>query len=181
MDVATDLPIAWEVATAKDSEHGYAIPLIDKAKARGFDVQTAIMDKGYDGDPIHQWAMTRGVTPVIALKETETVKRGLAEPPHCAHGAWTFAGADHKRQATKWRCPTGECQPGSIWVKADRLHPLFPRESERHKALYRKRAASNASSAASSTSGACFRSACAAPTAFSFTPTSRVSRSSPAR
>jgi hypothetical protein len=66
--------------------------------------------------------MERGVAPVIALRETSKVKRGAAEPPHCAHGAWTFAGADYQRQATKWRCPTGECQPASTWVKADRLH-----------------------------------------------------------
>ncbi len=31
----------------------------------------------------------------------------------CRHGVWTFAGADFKRRATKWRCPTGECQPAS--------------------------------------------------------------------
>jgi hypothetical protein len=26
----------------------------------------------------------------------------------CEHGTWTFAGADRKRDATKWRCPTGD-------------------------------------------------------------------------
>jgi len=81
------------------------------------------------------------LSPIIALKETEKVKRGLAEPPHCVHGDWTFAGADYKRKATKWRCPTGECQPGSMWRKADRLNPLVPRDSERFKKLYRQRSA----------------------------------------
>jgi hypothetical protein len=38
------------------------------------------------------------------------------------NGTWTFAEADFKRRATKWRCPTGECQPKSRWIKADRLH-----------------------------------------------------------
>jgi hypothetical protein len=33
------------------------------------------------------------------------------------------------------------CTPRSIWVKADRLHPLIPRETERWKKLYRGRAA----------------------------------------
>ncbi|MDQ2761129.1 MAG: transposase [Actinomycetota bacterium] len=29
--------------------------------------------------------------------------------------------------------------PAGVWGKADRLHPRIPRESKRHKALYRKR------------------------------------------
>jgi Transposase DDE domain len=49
--------------------------------------------------------------------------------------------APPQRKATKWRCPTGECKPASVWVKADRLHPLIPRESERGKKLYRSRGA----------------------------------------
>jgi transposase len=139
--VATGLPLAWKVATAKDSEQTFALGLIDKIKTRGFRVQTAIMDKGYDGDPMHFWCMQRGISPIIALKETATVRRGAAKPPHCAHGEWTFAGADYKRRATKWRCATGECEPASVWVKADRLHPLIPRESKRFKDLYRSRSA----------------------------------------
>ena len=49
-------------------------------------------------------------------------------------------GADFKRGASKWRCPTGECRPASRWVKADRLHPLIPRETLRWRKLYRGRA-----------------------------------------
>jgi IS5 family transposase len=139
VDVATDLPLAWTVQTAKASEHNFALPLIDKAKARGFDVRTAIMDKGYDGQPIHRGCVQRGIAGVIALKETGAVKRGLAEPPHCVHGDWTFAGADYHRGATKWRCPTGECEPKSFWMPADRYHPLIPRDSKRFRDLYRQR------------------------------------------
>ena len=51
------------------------------------------------------------------------------------------AGSDPSRGASKWRCPTGECRPGSTWIKADRLHPLIPRESERSRRLYRSRGA----------------------------------------
>jgi hypothetical protein len=76
-----------------------------------------------------------------SLRWSAVQAQKMAEPPHCAHGEWTFAGADYKRRATKWRCPTGECQPGSMWVKADRLHPLVPRESKRFKDLYRSRSA----------------------------------------
>src|SRR3954464_7308024 len=85
--------------------------------------------------------MDRGICPVTPLRETPTVARGEHKPPSCEHGEWTFAGADYKRKATKWRCPTGECQPKSVWVKSGRLHPLVPRETDRFYRLYRKRAA----------------------------------------
>ena len=62
-------------------------------------------------------------------------------PAECEHGTWTFAGGDPSRGASKWRCPTGDCKPGSRWINADRLHPLIPRETKRWKALYRGRAA----------------------------------------
>jgi hypothetical protein len=75
------------------------------------------------------------------LRETVAVKRGEHKPPTCEHGTWRFAGSDSKRGASKWRCPTGECRPASRWVKADRLHPLIPRESPRWRKLYSGRAA----------------------------------------
>ena len=37
--------------------------------------------------------------------------------------------------------PSGECKPASAWIKADRLHPLIPRETPRFTASYRRRAA----------------------------------------
>jgi transposase len=85
------------------------------------------MDKGYDARHIYEGCEDRDVRPVI--------------PPTCEHGAWTFAGADYSRKATKWRCPTGECAPASVWIKAERMFPLIPRETLRWTALYRRRAA----------------------------------------
>ena len=141
MDVATGLPLAWEVHTASKSEVPVAKDLMDAALKRGFNVSVGIMDKGCDGQPLHDECMRRGIAPVIALKETEGVKKGGAEPPHCVHGDWKFAGADYKRKATKWRCPTGECTAKSMWLRADRMHPLIPRGSDRFKKLYRQRSA----------------------------------------
>jgi Transposase DDE domain len=141
VDTLTGLPLAWTVETASVAEANFALPLIDAVKAGGFAVKTAIMDKGYDTGPIHDGCMDRDVCPVTALIESPRVKRGEHKPPSCEHGTWTFAGADFKRKATKWRCPTGECQPASTWVKADRLHPLIPRETERSRKLYHSRAA----------------------------------------
>jgi hypothetical protein len=139
--VATGLPLAWTVETAKDAETNFALGLIDAVRERGFNVATAIMDKGYDNGPIHDGCMDRGISPVTPLRQTPAVKRGDHKPRVCEHGEWTFAGTDYKRQATKWRCPTGECKPASTWVKADRLHPLIPRHTARSSALYKSRGA----------------------------------------
>ncbi|PZR67317.1 MAG: hypothetical protein DLM63_06695 [Solirubrobacterales bacterium] len=141
VDVATDLPLAWTVQPAKESEHNFARMLVTKTMRHGFNPRTLIADKGYDGDPLQRWCMDEGIAPVIALKDTATVRRGGTETPCCEHGQWVFSGADYKRKATKWRCPTGVCTPASVWIKADRLHPLIPRESKRFKDLYRSRGA----------------------------------------
>jgi len=136
----TDLPLAWTVETAKKNEVATVAPLLDKLHGIGIDPETCAMDKGYDGATAHDACATRGIAPVIPLKNTPAVKRGEHKPPCCEHGEWTFAGADRKRNATKWRCPTGECKPASVWIKADRLHPLIPYKAERWKKLYRRRA-----------------------------------------
>jgi hypothetical protein len=137
----TGLPLAWTVETASAAETNFALGLIDAVKARGFNVATAIMDKGYDNGSIHDGCMDRGICPVTPLRQTPAVVRGDHKPHVCEHGEWTFAGTDYKRKATKWCCPTGECVPASVWVKADRLHPLIPRHTKRSKALYSSRGA----------------------------------------
>ena len=43
---ATDLPVAWNVRTARDNECIHALPLIDRARERGSAVETCAMDKG---------------------------------------------------------------------------------------------------------------------------------------
>lgn len=135
----TDLPITWEVATARDHEARYAEPLLEALAARGFAPDSCVMDKGYDTEPIHTACEARNMRPIIPLKETGLVKQGKHLPPTCEHGVWTFAGADFKRKRAKWRCPTAECEPKAVWRKASRLHPLIPRESKRFGDLYRGR------------------------------------------
>src|SRR5438093_6668824 len=137
----TGLPLAWKVETGRAHEASFALPLVDAARARGFDVATCAMDKGYDQPPIYNACAERGTIPIIPLRETPAVKRGEHKPPTCEHGEWRFAGSDFNRNASKWRCPTGECKPASRWIKADRLHPLIPRESPRWWKLYKGRGA----------------------------------------
>ena len=136
----TDLPLAWSVETARDHETLSVAPLLDKLHALGVDPETCALDKGYDNNRVYADCSERGIVPVIPLRQTPDVKKGKDKPPVCEHGEWRFAGADRTREATKWRCPTGECKPASVWVKADRLHPLIPRETLRWKGLYRSRA-----------------------------------------
>ncbi len=141
VDVATELPVAWEVRTARDAESVRVPDLLDATRARGFDPTTAILDRGYDQTAVYEACEGRGIRPIVPLRQTPGVKAGLAKPPECEHGEWTFAGADFKRQATKWRCPTGECAPASRWIKADRMHTLVPRSTKRWKDTYRQRGA----------------------------------------
>lgn len=135
----TELPLAWRVETARMNETKAVASLLDKLHTLGIDPETCAMDAGYDHATMHFDCTVRDIAPVIPLRKTPDVKRGEGGPPDCEHGVWKFAGADHKRKASKWRCPTGECQPASIWLKANRLKPLIPRETERWKALYRGR------------------------------------------
>jgi hypothetical protein len=137
---STGLPVAWAVETAKANESKTVAPLLDAVKRRGLMAATAAMDKGYDVGPVYENCAERDCLPIIPLRQTTGVKRGDHLPPRCEHGEWQFGGSDRKRGASKWRCPTGECKPASMWVKADRLHPLVPRETKRWKGLYRKRA-----------------------------------------
>src|SRR5437763_2920400 len=95
---------------------------------------------GYGVGPVYQACSESGCAPIIPLRQTPAVKRGEHRAPTCQHDHWTFAGADFKRGQAKWRCPSGECKPASRWVKADRLHPLVPRETKRWGSLYRGRA-----------------------------------------
>jgi transposase, IS5 family len=141
VDTATELPFSWSVKAANEPEQDEVGGLLDSVLERGFAAAVAVLDKGFDGQPTHDECETRNIRPVIALKETPGAKAGKHKPPTCDHGEWTFAGADTKRKAIKWRCPAGECKPASTWIKADRLHPLIPHETDRWKALYRQRTA----------------------------------------
>jgi hypothetical protein len=141
VDTATGLPVAWQVESARHAEAPLVPTLLDKLTDNGFTVATAVLDKGYDQTPVYETCEARGIRPIIPLRETPGVKAGWATPPSCKHGEWTFAGSDAKRGASKWRCPTGKCSPASVWVKADRLHTLVPRTTNRWTALYRQRGA----------------------------------------
>jgi hypothetical protein len=126
VDVATGLPVSWTTRTAKDAEVPVVADLLDMLAGNGFRPSVCVADKGYDVAPFYDGCEARGIHPVAPLRETPFVKAGKAAPPMCEHGIWKFAGTDAKRGAAKYRCPTSECTPASVWIKADRLHTLIP-------------------------------------------------------
>jgi len=135
----TELPVAWQVETARKHESSLADDLLQQVRELKIKPATVTLDKGYDVGRVYEACEQIGAVAIIPLRKTPAVKRGDHRAPECEHGTWTFAGADLKRKLTKWRCPTGECKPASRWVKASRLHPLIPRESKRWGDLYRQR------------------------------------------
>ena len=135
----TGLPVAWYTESASTAETPLVPALLNVTILRGFDVENAVLDKGYDQTPVYTACEDCNIRPIIPLKQTVQVVAGKHLPPSCEHGTWTFAGSDAKRGASKWRCPTSECQPTSAWVKADRLHTLVPRTTDRWHQLYRQR------------------------------------------
>src|SRR5215210_6404714 len=72
----TDLPVAWQVETARAHESSFATALLDAAKDRGFSAETTALDMGYDTEAIHAACEARDSRPIIPLKETPAVKRG---------------------------------------------------------------------------------------------------------
>lgn len=77
--VATDLPIAWQVATARTHESQFVPGLLDKAHERGFTPDVCVLDRGYDVTPVYEACEDRSIRPVIPLRETPAVKRGAAQ------------------------------------------------------------------------------------------------------
>jgi hypothetical protein len=138
---ATGLPLAWGARTARDNAAPPALPLLDAVRERGFAVETCALDRGYDFTAIYDGCEERDVRPIIPLRETPAVKRGDHKAPTCEHGEWRFAGTDYGRKGDQVALPDGRVQPASVWIKADRLHPLIPRETLRFRKLYRGRAA----------------------------------------
>jgi hypothetical protein len=98
--LATDLPVAWQSATARTHESTFVPGLLDSAREYGFQPGVCVLDKGYDVSPVYEACEDRGIRPVIPLRETPAVKVGAAKPLCCEHGEWIFAGADAKRAAT---------------------------------------------------------------------------------
>ena len=74
---ATGLPLAWNVATARQHESQTLPELLDAVKDRGFQVETCAADRGYDGIPNHVACAARNVLPVIPRRVDARHKNAL--------------------------------------------------------------------------------------------------------
>lgn len=131
-----DLPVAWQVETAGSHEPNYVAPLLDTTPLARL--------RRRDGGARHGLRQRTGLRRVRGPRHPAD----HPAPKDCRCRARRSSPADlrarrvavrrgrSRRAAAKWRCPTGECKPASRWGKADRLHPLVPRESKRWKSLY---------------------------------------------
>ena len=104
----TDLPVAWQVATAGSHESNYVAPLLDAARDLGFSPETVALDKGYDNGRVYAECEARDSRPIIPLRETPDVKAGKASPPTCEHGEWRLP--DRTRRAAP---PSGAARRAS--------------------------------------------------------------------
>jgi len=104
----TGLPVAWQTATAKDSELPLVGPLLDAAAGRGFAPAVAVLDRGYDAETVYETIEGRGIRPVVPLRMTPAVKAGKANPPKCEHGRGRSPAPT--RSAAR---PSGAARPAS--------------------------------------------------------------------
>ena len=169
---ATDLPIARNVRTAREAEQAHALALIDTAKTRGFAIETCAMDKGYDARHIYEGCEDCNVRPIIPL--IQTTGRQARRPPHPDVRARPVAlrGSRLLPQGDQVALPDRRLRSR---VSLDQGRAHVPAASRaRRPAGPRSTAAaplSNASSAASSTTGRSHRSASVDWAGFGCTPT----------
>ena len=82
----TELPVAWTVRAANDSEQEMVGGPLDCIIGRGFATGVAVMDKGYDGEQMYTECESRDIRPVIALKETRPSRPAGTCLPHASTG-----------------------------------------------------------------------------------------------
>lgn len=109
--------------TARTHEASVADDLLARVRELKFQPETATLDKGYDTQPVHDACHEHGVLPMIPLTQTDEVALPARRPV----------------QGQQLELLT--CSPAFVWIKADRLHPLVPRETKRWGDLYRGRSA----------------------------------------
>jgi Transposase DDE domain len=65
----TDLPLAWQIETARRHESNFVAPLLDAIRARGLQPATCAMDRGFDNPRVMEETRERGCIPIVALKK----------------------------------------------------------------------------------------------------------------
>lgn len=75
---ASGLSVAWRVESAPDAEAPVMPMLLDAVRSVGIDVENVIAGKGYDAGPVYDECESRGIRPIIPLRQTSFVGEGQA-------------------------------------------------------------------------------------------------------
>jgi len=168
VDTSSELPLAFEVTTAKVADTTRLLPLLDQLPQRlpTAALQTVLADAGYDSAANCQGIVARRAVPVIPLN-----LGGEQAPPGITNAQGTPLGPrgeplvywGRDGGVTKWRCPaalgkqacdryTGakgtrcSLSPYGLVLKLPlaqdwRRHTPVPRETKKWRRLYRRRTA----------------------------------------
>jgi hypothetical protein len=113
--------------------------LLDSVMEREFAAQVAVLDRGYDSQALYDRVAGHPPGDPAAADPRRQGRQAQAAGLRARHV--DVRGVRRQAGRVRVRCPTGECKPASVWVKADRLHTLIPRTTDRWKGLYCQRGA----------------------------------------
>jgi hypothetical protein len=170
VDVATDLPLAWNVESGNEQDQHFAVGLIDQVRQRGLPVETAAMDTGYDNNLIYVRCEHRDVVPIIALRNTAGVKKAAPDRriAYTANGRSPGPTTSAKQRSGAAR-PASVSPPrsGSVRTGSTRSSRASPSGSD---SSTRSGPQPSVLSAGSSTNGHSFRSGFGESSGFGCTP-----------
>jgi Transposase DDE domain len=104
----TELPLAWTVGAANDPERSEVASLLDMVTGRRFAPGACVMDKGYDGQPMHDVCESRNIRPVIALAQTPP-----SRPASTSRRRASTASGPSPGPTPSGRPPSGGARPAS--------------------------------------------------------------------
>jgi hypothetical protein len=95
--IERELPLGLVTRTASESELPQVNLVLDLNDARGFSIETLILDRGYDWAPVYQECHQRRIRVVCPLRLRDRLRDGH-RVPICRHGPreyrWVYAGTD---------------------------------------------------------------------------------------
>ena len=108
---ATDLPLAWNVRTARDNESVHALSLLDATRERGFAAVTCAMDKGYDHASLYAECEARDCRPSIPLRQTPDAQRARISRRRAITASGRSPDATRRAARASGAAPRGAASP----------------------------------------------------------------------
>lgn len=161
IDTVWELPIAYEVTLARESDVTHLIPLLNKARQKfaWFKPWHIVADKGYDAGYNYKAAYNIGAIPIIKMKERpqrQDAKYSLdvSGIPHCEAGLPLLLMGHDRKKGMKYVCPhragkikcslLHNCTLKVVWIRPFWEYRKFcsiSRDSEQWNEIYSKRSA----------------------------------------